>query len=688
MEKVRNSSLLKIVCYILIPILVVILGFSIFHFTFLNEYGDISDAKEYIDSEQFANEYFNEILNKISLCRNVYNGYSNNFIKIESENGDYYYSDDRENTGFYTGIPAYMNYIIVDKNTNTMYTNIKSEDYEQEKANMKNTKVYWNYVDGQIETTLENINSENIKYNYSYFYRTSAYLGSENDGYSGYSLDEYNIYTSYNNSEINLYTAYGMNQALYEYMMQNKTAPIYRITISLILLVAITVYLFWAIGHKEGKKEIDLNTIDNIPYEILAIICIGIVTISLSFLTNVSSEELMNYAILLVIAICYLVCYTACAVMGVTTIKRIKAKKFFKSFLTYRIIRWIVNKIRKVINAFQEKTSENRKLFWYYIGFLTVSIILISLSVTGIAILLLIAFWIWIYYKIKKYILEQEKIRYTLKNIYEGKTDIKLEPGELQGVLKEMAIYVNDIAGGFSNAIQESLKSERLKTELITNVSHDIKTPLTSIINYVDLLKKEDIKDEKVKEYIDILEQKSQRLKKLIEDLVEASKVSSGNVKLNIEAISIKELFQQTIGEFKDRFEEKGLKIEVQMPNEGAKVKADSRYLYRVVENLFSNITKYALENSRVYIDVKEGKKNKEGKETLNISIKNISKEKLNISSEELMQRFVRGDRARHTEGSGLGLSIAKSLTELQGGKFDITIDGDLFKVDMEWNKI
>ena len=688
MEKVRNSSLLKIVCYILIPILVVILGFSIFHFTFLNEYGDISDAKEYIDSEQFANEYFNEILNKISLCRNVYNGYSNNFIKIESENGDYYYSDDRENTGFYTGIPAYMNYIIVDKNTNTMYTNIKSEDYEQEKANMKNTKVYWNYVDGQIETTLENINSENIKYNYSYFYRTSAYLGSENDGYSGYSLDEYNIYTSYNNSEINLYTAYGMNQALYEYMMQNKTAPIYGITISLILLVAITVYLFWAIGHKEGKKEIDLNTIDNIPYEILAIICIGIVTISLSFLTNVSSEELMNYAILLVIAICYLVCYTACAVMGVTTIKRIKAKKFFKSFLTYKIIRWIVNKIRKVINAFQEKTSENRKLFWYYIGFLAVSVMLISLSVTGIAVILLIAFWVWVYYKLKEYIIKQEKIKNALKSIYEGKTDIKLEPGELKGVLKEMAIYVNDIAGGFSNAIQESLKSERLKTELITNVSHDIKTPLTSIINYVDLLKKEDIKDEKVKEYIDILEQKSQRLKKLIEDLVEASKVSSGNVKLNIEAISIKELFQQTIGEFKDRFEEKGLKIEVQMPNEGAKVKADSRYLYRVIENLFSNITKYALENSRVYIDVKEGKKNKEGKETLNISIKNISKEKLNISSEELMQRFVRGDRARHTEGSGLGLSIAKSLTELQGGKFDITIDGDLFKVDMEWNRI
>ena len=685
MEKVRNSSLLKIVCYILIPILVLILGFSIFHICFLNEYGDITDATKYVDSEQFANQYFNEVLNKISQYRSIERGSPNNFIKIESENGDYYYSDDRENSGIYTGIPDYINYIIVNKTTNIMYTNIKSENYEQEMNNMKNAKIYWNYIDGKIETSIEKINSENIKYNYSYFYRSSAYLGEEYTDRS-YVLDDYDIYTSYDNDKVNLYTAYGMNQAMYEYMMQNKNAPIYGIILSLILLAIIAVYLFWAIGHKEGKNGIDLNTIDNIPYEILAIICIVIATMFLSILANMGGT--VDYIILIVGLICYFVCYAACAVMGVTTIKRIKAKKFFKSFLTYRIIRWIVNKIRKVINAFQEKTSENRKLFWYYIGFLAVSVMLISLSVTGIAVILLIAFWVWAYYKLKEYIIKQEKIKNALKSIYEGKTDIKLEPGELKGVLKEMAIYVNDIAGGFSNAIQESLKSERLKTELITNVSHDIKTPLTSIINYVDLLKKEDIKDEKVKEYIDILEQKSQRLKKLIEDLVEASKVSSGNVKLNIESISIKELFGQTIGEFKDRFEEKGLKIEVQMPNEGAKVKADSRYLYRVIENLFSNITKYALENSRVYIDVKEGKKNKEGKETFHISIKNISKEKLNISSDELMQRFVRGDRARHTEGSGLGLSIAKSLTELQGGKFDITIDGDLFKVDMEWNKI
>ena len=193
-------------------------------------------------------------------------------------------------------------------------------------------------------------------------------------------------------------------------------------------------------------------------------------------------------------------------------------------------------------------------------------------------------------------------------------------------------------------------------------------------------MKKEDIKDEKIKGYIEILDNKSQRLKKLTEDLVEASKASSGNVKLNIESINIKELINQTIGEFRDRLEKRNLQIEVDMPSEDVKISADNRYMYRIMENLFGNISKYAQENSRVYVDVKKTNKK------INISIKNISKDKLNISSDELMQRFVRGDKSRYTEGSGLGLSIAKSLTELQKGTFDIVIDGDLFKVVMEWN--
>ena len=672
MDKIRNSSLLKMISYILIPILVAILGFSVFHLAFLNEYGDIGKETEYIQSEQFANNYFYSITNQIAQCEKDRKGYSSNYIEIEESNGNvYYYCDARQNTNYYMGIPAYMNYIIIHKETKKMYTNIKSNDYQKEMENMRNNKLYWNLVEGKIETNLEYLNPENIKYNYNYVYQIS---NEEENG-----IKDYDVYTSYDNSNMNIYTAYGIRQAVYEYMLKNRNQPIHRIIISTLGLVAIAVYLFWAIGHKEGTEEIDLNSIDKIPYEIVAMSCLIIISIFLSVLVSIG--EAINYMILFVEIICYFVCYAACAIMGVTTIKRIKAKQFWRSFLTYKIIQWCWDKTKKLLDTMKQKATGSKKIFWYYIFFLVMSVLIMSLFRGGIAILLLGAFWIGSYYQIKKYGIEQDKIKNALKNIYEGKTDIRLNEEELTGVLKEMAIYVNDIAGGFRNAIQENLKSERLKTELITNVSHDIKTPLTSIINYVDLLKKEEIPNEKIKEYIEILNQKSQRLKKLTEDLVEASKVSSGNVKLEIEEIDIKELLNQTIGEFKDKFENKKLKIEMRMPESPSKIKADNRYMYRVIENLFSNITKYALDGSRVYIDIKENN------QLISICIKNISKDKLNISSDELMQRFVRGDKSRYTEGSGLGLSIAKSLTQLQGGKFNITIDGDLFRVDMEWKK-
>ncbi len=556
-----------------------------------------------------------------------------------------------------------------------MYTNIKSENYEQEKQNMKSQKLYWDYVDGKVDTNINYLDSENIKYNYSFIY------AMEKQTDTSYSIIDYDIYTSCDLSSMEEYSAYGINETLYTYMLENRTQPIYAIIVSTIALIIIAIYLIWSIGHKEGEVGITLNSIDKIPYEILVFVCLMILSIALAVVVNMGGT--INYVILLVGILGYLLCYAMCAVIGVTTIKRIKAKKFIKSFLIYKIGKFCFDKIQGWFRTINQNATENKRIFWYYLLFIIISIMLVSLFYTGIAIILLIGFWIWAYYQIKKYILEQEKIKNALKDIYEGKSnDVHLNESELKGALKEMAIYVNDIASGFSNAINESLKSERLKTELITNVSHDIKTPLTSIINYVDLLKKENIHDEKVKEYIDILDKKSQRLKKLTEDLVEASKVSSGNVKLNLENINIKELFNQTIGEFKDRFEEKNLIIETTIPNDNIKINADSRYLYRIIENLFSNITKYALEGSRVYIDIIEKEK------IVDISIKNISKDKLNISSDELMQRFVRGDKSRYTEGSGLGLSIAKSLTELQGGTFDIIIDGDLFKVHIIWSKV
>ena len=687
MENLRTSKVLKFISYILFPVFVLLIGLSIFHLAFLDEYGN-TGATKFIDTEMFASEYVYYITDSVENAYHQKNDGARMFMQLEDVNGNEIYYLNRDYMySYYNGINEYIDFIIIDNETNTIYTNMKSNDYDNEIENMKNATKYWNYDNGNIETNMDYINSDNIRYNSSYQYFVIDDVNSEES--STYAVDRaitgYTIYSRYNPERTGGLTNYKIVEGIYEFCLKHQAMPIYILPISVIFTFAIAIYLCWAIGHEKGKDEITLSYIDKIPYEILFLAWAILLTIFTA--GAIECLNIANYITIIFAVVLYFICYIICAITAVSTIKRLKARKFIKSFLTYKVGNWCFDKLKKLFGTLDEKTTENKRLFWYYLLFIIVSVMLACLFYTGIAIILLIGFWIWVYYKLKKYIIGQEKIKNALKDIYEGKNDVILKEEELTGVLKEMSVYVNDIASGFSNAIQESLKSERLKTELITNVSHDIKTPLTSIINYVDLLKKENIQDEKVKEYIDILDKKSQRLKKLTEDLVEASKVSSGNVKINLESIDIKELFNQTIGEFKDKFEEKGLKIEVKMPEEDIKIKADNRYLYRIIENLFSNITKYALESSRVYIDIVEKNKNND-KEYINISIKNISKDKLNISSDELMQRFVRGDKSRYTEGSGLGLSIAKSLTELQGGKFDIIIDGDLFKVEIDWPKI
>ena len=261
-----------------------------------------------------------------------------------------------------------------------------------------------------------------------------------------------------------------------------------------------------------------------------------------------------------------------------------------------------------------------------------------------------------------------------IRSISQGNTSLQMNLERLNGKERIMGEHINNISIGLDAALQEKVKSERLKADLITNVSHDIKTPLTSIINYVDLLKREHIQDPKIQGYLEVLEQKSQRLKTLTEDLVEASKASSGNLKLEIADIDLVELVQQTGGEFAEKFERRHLEVVSHLPNEPLLIRADGRRMWRILENLYNNAFKYAMERSRIYVDVFQ----QNGRAVF--TIKNVSESPLNISPDELTERFVRGDVSRTTEGSGLGLSIAKSLTQLQGGEFDIVIDGDLFK--------
>lgn len=254
------------------------------------------------------------------------------------------------------------------------------------------------------------------------------------------------------------------------------------------------------------------------------------------------------------------------------------------------------------------------------------------------------------------------------------------EPIDTRYLLWDFKRYgqeLNDVQGGLEQAVQEQMKAEHLKTELITNVSHDIKTPLTSIVNYVDLLKKEDIPSPEAREYIAVLDRQSHRLKKLTEDLVEASKASSGVLNVDLQPTDVNVLFSQIEGEYQERLAACQLTLVTQPPAPGTVIRADSRLLSRVMDNLVSNICKYALPSTRVYVV------STLSREAVTISFKNVSRDELNISPDELMERFVRGDASRHTEGSGLGLSIARSLVQLQGGRFDLAIDADLFRADI-----
>ena len=658
MEKVRNSSLLKLLCYILIPIITASLILSVVYIGIEDDYGN--------KSEEFADRYLSSIIYNVNRIKIGYTDRENNgeYTKVD-ENIYYakYYS-------YYdTTIDEYIKFVIFDLNTNNIYTNIQSNNYEETIKAFQSKETYWSYENGSINTNLEKINNENVKY------MNLPIKGIE-------TLENFNIYT-YLDTEMYQYSSfYALRIALLDVYNKNPNLAEASIPIDIILLTIIGVYLIWSIGHSKTKEGIVLNSMDRFPYEVLFCTLITIFAMCLSGASGLIGNTNIPLGLLIsLVGICYLGCYISLAIISVTTLKRLKARKFWRTFATYMIYKNIKEKISKAANKVLDKSDSQNKIIIAYIIFVFISCILGLTFFTGISLLLLLAFWIWVPYKLLEYNKKLNNIKSALKEIYEGNNNIHLNTEELKGTLKDLAIYVNDISNGFNNAVSESLKSERLKTELITNVSHDIKTPLTSIINYVDLLKQENIEDEKIKEYIKILDQKSQRLKKLIDDLVEASKASSGNVKLNIEEINLSELLNQVIGEFEDKFNEKNLTIDLELPNNDTRIKADNRYMYRIIENLFSNISKYSMGNTRVYIKLTNSANQ------IKLEIKNVSKDKLNISADELMQRFVRGDKSRYTEGSGLGLSIAKSLTELQGGIFDIEIDGDLFKAILKWNK-
>lgn len=363
-----------------------------------------------------------------------------------------------------------------------------------------------------------------------------------------------------------------------------------------------------------------------------------------------------------------------CFFMGyVSLIKRIKGRNLWKNSLLRVIVRFIYK-----IYDNRKKTTKTVLLLC---GFFLVQGIAVLFR-NGVTMLLVLLADVGVFYVVLNGLLLKEKLKKGIEEIALGNMEYQIPLQGLRGENLKLAEMINGIANGFHMAVEEAMKNERLKTDLITNVSHDIKTPLTSIINYVAILKQSDIADPKIQGYLDILEAKAQRLKTLTEDVVEASKVSSGNISLEYMDVDLVEMIQQTEGEMAEKFEARNLKMIVNLPAEPAVVHVDGRRMWRVLENIFGNAAKYAMPGTRVYADLKLEE------DTVDLSLKNVSEHQLNISPDELTERFIRGDLSRSSEGSGLGLSIAQSLTTMQGGTFNLYLDGDLFRVNIRFPRV
>ncbi len=468
-----------------------------------------------------------------------------------------------------------------------------------------------------------------------------------------------------------------------------RTLHKYRYTLIVLLiaeaLFTIFAYIFLLCGagwriDSEGKKVIALNLIDRIPFDLYIAALVFLVTLAFAFLFDIVRywSTLPFLAAVALLCLCAIIAFAA---FSMTFATRLKVGKWWKNTVIFFVLHLLLRLLRLIgrgILSFFRMLPVVWKAALFVMGFVFVEFLaLLNCYSTGD----FIPFWLitrLFFFLLTVFVaFHMMRLQNGAKRMSEGDTTFRINTALMFHDFKKHGHYLNNIGKGMTLSVNEMMKSERTKTELITNVSHDIKTPLTSIINYVDLLKREDIDSEQAKEYLNILSTHSAKLKKLIEDLIEASKASTGNIKVDAAPCEIGVLLSQAAGEYAEAPAEHNVEAIVSRPEQEITVLADGRLLWRVFDNLLANICKYSLPNTRAYLSLERIER------AAVITFKNISASPLNISASELTERFVRGDSSRSSEGHGLGLSIAKSLTELQGGRLDIAIDGDLFKVSI-----
>lgn len=609
-------------------------------------------------------EIYTMLQNVIETFGNSYDGYASVNSGIEEGDSNYYY-------------------LYADLKSKKIYTNKKEYSNPAElEENIKKMKKLGKYVVvrpklSEFESNLTN---------------EDALTWRDDIKYSGPQTEDFVFVSAVDTSYPIQDSFYAENQLFEKYASSGTVIAVLGM-IAFGMLIVCLVWLTIVAGRSNRDDELHLNWFDAWKTEVAATVVIVLwlipVLLSGSILSltdlfmdlNNDLATLYGYYNYVMNSIPYaigggiLAAYTCLMFLVgyLSLVRRLKAGTMWKNSVLHMIVQFVhqvsinIGSVWKVVIIFgglflihgAAQISGHSVLF----------VILLPIDI--------VAFVYLVYQTIGK-----KKIKQGISQIAHGEIDYKIDTTGLSGEQKEVAELVNVIGTGLNKAVEKSVKNERLKTDLITNVSHDIKTPLTSIINYVELLKQENFEDPKIRRYIEVLEQKSQRLKTLTEDVVEASKVSSGNISLDMMNLNLVEMIQQTSGEFQEKFAARNLEEVLNLPEEEAMICVDGRRTWRVLENIYNNAAKYAMEGSRIYADLTVLE------DQVLFTLKNVSAYPLNISADELTERFIRGDISRSTEGSGLGLSIAKTLTEMQKGQFELYLDGDLFKVTIRFPRV
>ena len=449
---------------------------------------------------------------------------------------------------------------------------------------------------------------------------------------------------------------------------------------SLLLGILLFVFLMSAAGHRDETDTVTPTFVEKIPWDLLTV-ALGLGIVALIF--GIGEGFRLDAPSLALCAVAFLLAGLLFLLWCMSTAVRLKLGGLVKGCLTYKLLRWCWRGVKACFRALGKLP-----LVWKW-----------ALGVAGLAFIDLVwrmgfrydgdelffgwlLLWLLVGLATCYAVLAFRRLRKGAAQIAAGNESATVDTKRLIGDFKAHAEDLNNIRAGLSRAVDERMKSERFKTELITNVSHDIKTPLTSIVSYVDLLGKEELENDKAREYVEVLQRQSARLKKLIDDLMEASKASTGNLAVELTRCELGVLLEQAEGEYAEKLENAGLTLVTEKPAEPVFVMADGRHLWRIFDNLLNNICKYAQSGTRVYLTLtRDG-----GKAA--VTFRNISRERLGVDGKELTERFVRGDSSRNSEGSGLGLAIAQSLTELQGANMVVTVDGDLFKVVLSFDTV